>query len=228
MTRCNRSASAASSNSPLGCRLPAKAVRTITVQSHGRKPRYGAIALFQPADVVAPKHNPPNALEAVWRCEPNGALLAPPEPEDDPPTRTWSIMRIRSFRPLPAATIATLLLVVACDDSPTAPGIEPQVINNTDAFSYQTSDLSNVTGSSDYTWQNTGTSAKVTHSSDAGATGTASLTIIDAGGVQVYSGSFATTGETVTSPSGAAGSWTIRVTYASYSNTQVNFAVIKE
>jgi hypothetical protein len=102
------------------------------------------------------------------------------------------------------------------------------VVNNTDAFSYQTSDLSNVTGSSDYAWQNTGTDAKVTHASDAGATGTATLTIIDAGGVQVYSGGFATTGEIVTSPSGTAGLWTIRVTYAGYSNTQVNFAVVKQ
>lgn len=137
-------------------------------------------------------------------------------------------MRIPSSFRLPAAVFATLLLVAACDDSPTTPGIEPQVVNNTDAFSYQTSDLSNVTGSSDYTWQNTGTNAKVTHASDAGAAGTATLTILDADGVQVYSGAFATTGETVTSPSGTAGSWTIRVTYAGYSNTQVNFAVIKE
>ena len=136
-------------------------------------------------------------------------------------------MRIPSFRRLPAATFAALLLIAACDDSPTTPGIEPQVINNTDAFSYQTSDLNSFTGSAEYTWQNTGTNAKVTHASDAGGTGTATLTILDAGGVQVYSGAFATTGETVTS-AGATGAWTIRVTYSSYSNTQVNFAVIKE
>lgn len=138
------------------------------------------------------------------------------------------IMRTRTLRRLPAATIATLLFVVACSDSPTTPGFEPQVVNNTDAFSYQSSDLNNVTGSSDYSWQNTGTSAKVTHASDAGAAGTATLTILDAGGVQVYSGAFATTGEVVTAPAGAAGSWTIRVTYSGYSNTQVNFAVIKQ
>lgn len=137
-------------------------------------------------------------------------------------------MRIPSSQQLPAALFATLLLVAACDGSPTTPGLEPQVVNKTDAFSYQTSALSNVTGSSEYAWQNTGTNAKVTHASDAGATGAATLTILDAGGLQVYSGPFATTGETVTSPSGAAGSWTIRVTYASYSNTQVNFAVIKQ
>lgn len=137
-------------------------------------------------------------------------------------------MPISSFRRVPAATFAMLLLAVACSDSPTTPGSEPQVINNTDAFSYQTSDLSNVTGSWEYTWQNTGTNAKVTHASDAGAAGTATLIIIDAGGVQVYSGAFATTGETLTSPSGSAGAWTIRVTYSGYSNTQVNFAVVMQ
>lgn len=137
-------------------------------------------------------------------------------------------MRIPRFGRSPAALIAMLLFVAACGDSPTTPGIEPQVVNNTDSFSYQTSDLSNYTGMADYTWQNTGTAAKVTHASDAGGTGTATVTILDADGTQVYSGAFATTGEVVTSPAGTAGAWTIRVSYSGYTNTQVNFAVIME
>jgi hypothetical protein len=126
--------------------------------------------------------------------------------------------------------VATALLMVAaaCGDDPVAPGIEPQVVNNTDAFSYQVSDLAGVSDTRSYTWQNTGTLAKVTHASDAGGTGSATVTITDADGTQVYSGAFATTGEVVTSPAGTAGAWTITVTYASYTNTQVNFAVIKE
>jgi len=124
--------------------------------------------------------------------------------------------------------IAVLLVAVACGDSPAAPGIEPQITNNTDVFSYQVSDLAGVTGSWDYAWHNTGTVAKITHASDAGAAGAATVTIRDAAGTQVYSESFATSGEVMTSPAGLAGTWTISVTFSSYTNTQVNFAVIKQ
>jgi hypothetical protein len=128
------------------------------------------------------------------------------------------------------ASIALLALTVACSDNPTAPapGIQPQIVNNTDAFSYQITDLDNVTGTWEYTWQNTGVAAKVTHASDAGSAGTATLTLKDATGTQVYSGPFASTGEVTSSPAGVAGSWTITVTYAGYSNTQVNFGVVKQ
>ena len=125
--------------------------------------------------------------------------------------------------------LAVLVSLTACGDDPTAPpGIQPQITNITDAFAYQISDLAGVTGSWNYTWQNTGTSAKVTHASDAGASGTATLTIRDAAGTQVYQGSFATSGEPVTSPAGVAGAWTITVTYTSYTNTQVNFGVVMQ
>ena len=139
-------------------------------------------------------------------------------------------MRTSSRLTLRALAGGVLLCVAACGDSPTdaPPGIQPQIINNPDAFSYQLSDLSGVSGTWDYTWQNTGTLAKVTHASDAGASGTATITIRDGAGTQVYSGTFATSGEPVSSPAGAAGAWTISVTYSNYSNTQVNFAVVKQ
>lgn len=122
-----------------------------------------------------------------------------------------------------------LSAVSACGDNPTAPpGIQPQITNNPDVFSYQITDLSRVSGTYSYTWQNTGTLAKVTHSSDSGATGTATLTVKDAAGAEVYTGPFASTGEPLSSPSGVAGAWTITVVYTNYSNTQVNFAVVKQ
>lgn len=128
------------------------------------------------------------------------------------------------------ASLALLFLAAACGDSSTAPapGIQPQIVNNADAFSYQISDLDHVDGTYEYTWQNTGTMAKVTHASDAGSSGTATVTIKDATGVQVYSGPFSTTGEVVSSPAGTAGAWTITVTYVGYSNTQVNFGVVMQ
>jgi hypothetical protein len=139
-------------------------------------------------------------------------------------------MRTSSRLTLRALAGGLLLCVAACGDSPTdaPPGIQPQIINNPDAFSYQLSDLSGVNGTWDYTWQNTGTLAKVTHASDAGASGTATITIRDGAGTQVYSGAFATSGEPVSSPAGVAGAWTISVAYSNYSNTQVNFAVVKQ
>ncbi|HET8624248.1 MAG TPA: hypothetical protein VFM14_11835 [Gemmatimonadales bacterium] len=129
-------------------------------------------------------------------------------------------------RPLAAAL--TALTFMACGDGPTAPGIQPQITNLTDTFSYQVSSIQNFDGTYSYTWQNTGTVAKITHASDAGATGSAILTVRDAAGTQVYSGQLASSGEPLTSPTGLAGAWTVTVAYSNYSNTQVNFGVLKQ
>ena len=123
---------------------------------------------------------------------------------------------------------ATLVFAVACGSDPVAPpGVQPQITNDTDAFSYQITSLDNVTGTYDYSWQNTGTLAKVTHASNAGGTGTATVTLRDAAGTQVYSGAFASSGEPVSS-AGVAGAWNITVAYTNYSNAQVNFGVVKQ
>lgn len=125
--------------------------------------------------------------------------------------------------------LAAVVLLGACNDDPTAPpGIQPQITNNTDAFSFQITNLSNVTGTYNYTWQNTGTLARVTHSSNAGSTGTATLVLLDAVGTQVYSGALATTGQPTSAPAGVAGAWTVRLVFTNYSNTQINFGVIKQ
>jgi hypothetical protein len=137
-------------------------------------------------------------------------------------------MRATALLPLRAAVLAMLALVAACGDGPTAPGIQPQITNLADAFSYQVSAIQDFTGTATYTWQNTGALAKITHASDAGATGTATVTVRDAAGTQVYSGDLVSSGEPVTAPTGMAGAWTIVVVYSNYSNTQVNFGVIKQ
>jgi hypothetical protein len=137
-------------------------------------------------------------------------------------------MRAAALLPLRAAVLAMLALVAACGDGPTAPGIQPQITNLADAFSYQVSAIQDFTGTATYTWQNTGALAKITHASDAGATGTATVTVRDAAGTQVYSGDLVSSGEPVTAPAGMAGAWTILVVYSNYSNTQVNFGVMKQ
>jgi hypothetical protein len=137
-------------------------------------------------------------------------------------------MRATASRSIRAVALAALALVVACGDGPTAPGIQPQITNLTDAFSYQVSAIQSFTGTYTYTWQNTGTVAKITHASDAGATGTATLTVKDAAGTQVYSGELVSSGQPLTAPAGVAGAWTVKVVYSNYSNTQVNFGVLKQ
>jgi len=137
-------------------------------------------------------------------------------------------MRATASLSIRAAALAALALVVACGDGPTAPGIQPQITNLTDAFSYQVSAIQSFTGTYTYTWQNTGTVAKITHASDAGATGTATLTVKDAAGTQVYSGELVSSGQPLTAPAGVAGAWTVKVVYSNYSNTQVNFGVLKQ
>ena len=127
-----------------------------------------------------------------------------------------------------AVAIIALALVAGCGDGPTAPGIQPQITNITDAFSYQVSSIQNFSGTYNYTWQNTGTVAKITHASDAGATGTATLTVKDGAGTQVYTGQLASSGQPLSAPAGVAGAWTVTLVYANYSNTQVNFGVLKQ
>ena len=129
---------------------------------------------------------------------------------------------------LSVAAVTALALVAGCGDDATAPGIEPQITNLSDAFSYQVSSIENFSGTHTYTWQNTGTVAKITHASDAGATGSAMLTVRDAAGTLVYSGQLASSGEPSTDPAGVAGAWRVTIAYSDYSNTQVNFAVLKQ
>lgn len=127
-----------------------------------------------------------------------------------------------------AAALSMLVLVAACSKSPTAPGIQPQITNTTNTFSYQVTSIQNFSGTNTYTWQNTGTVAKITHSSAAGATGTATLTVQDAAGTQVYSGQLLSSSQPLTAPAGVAGAWTIKVVYSGYTSSQVNFGVLKQ
>ena len=128
------------------------------------------------------------------------------------------------FRLLP---LLAVMSAAACD-SPTSPGIEPEIVNNTDSFFYQVRDLRNGSGTWEYTWQNNGTLAKITHSTNAGGTGTATLTVRDADGTQVYSGPLLSSGEPTTSPAGVPGAWTVTVAYSNYTNAQVNFELSRQ
>jgi hypothetical protein len=125
-----------------------------------------------------------------------------------------------------AGALAACLVFSGCSDSPpTSPGIQPQIANLPDDFSYQVSNVRYYTGSASYSWQNTGISANVNQATTV-TSGSMTLVITDANAMQVYSRSLGDNGTFVTAD-GVVGTWTIRVTYAGASGT-VNFRVQKK
>lgn len=128
---------------------------------------------------------------------------------------------------LQVAMLAVIMAVVGCSDSstpPPAPGIEPEIVNIVDSFEYQVTDIDAYSGTASYTWENSGVEAAVDHSSVI-SKGVGTLVVRDADGVQVYAGPLSDSGSLVTDP-GTAGSWTVSITYSSFSGT-VNFRVQK-
>jgi len=132
---------------------------------------------------------------------------------------------MRGFKGMRRWVVAGAVVLAACSDGTTAPpGVQPEIINATDNFQYQISNIQNYSGTQTYSWQNTGTTATINQSA-AITGGTATLVLRDANGAQVYSRSLADNG-TFSSSAGASGTWTIRVVYSGVDAT-VNFRVDK-
>ncbi|MCG6986746.1 MAG: hypothetical protein LJF06_00960 [Gemmatimonadetes bacterium] len=130
---------------------------------------------------------------------------------------------------LGAGTRRHLFLVAAflaggCGGNVVGPSNQPEVGNNTDTFQWQVSNLSGVTQTFTYQWSNTGVAANINQAS-ALTGGSATLTIADAAGTQVYSGSLSNNG-TFQSSSGTAGSWTVTVVLSNATGT-LNFRLQK-
>ena len=125
------------------------------------------------------------------------------------------------LRPWLAA--ASLLLAAGCGSDALAP-FQPQINNAPDNFQFQATGLTNVTTTVQYTWSNTGTAATVNHSSTVTG-GSATLTIRDANGIQVYSGALVASANPTTS-TGVTGNWTVRVDLLNTTGT-LNFRVQK-
>lgn len=127
------------------------------------------------------------------------------------------------------ATLALMLTGLAlsgCGSTKsTAPGIQPQIANLPDDFSYQVTSVNHFTGTYTYSWPNSGIAANVNQSTTVTG-GTMQLTILDGAGTQVYSHPLTDNG-TFVSADGVAGTWTIRMVYTGASGT-VNFRAQKK
>ena len=104
--------------------------------------------------------------------------------------------------------------------SPASPGVNPEIVNLADHFSYQVSNIQNYSGTMSYSWSNGGTQANINQACSVNG-GAAVLVVLDGANVQVYSRSLADNG-TFTTAAGTPGTWTIRVVYDGASAT-VNF-----
>lgn len=118
---------------------------------------------------------------------------------------------------------AIVFLAGCSNKNPLAP-FQPEIANNPDNFQFQVTAAKNVTTTINYTWQNSGTAAN-TNQACSIQSGTATVTLLDANGTQVYTKGLEMNG-TFPSISGTAGAWTIRVVLSGVSGS-LNFRVQK-
>ncbi len=118
--------------------------------------------------------------------------------------------------------IALIIGVAACSSTNMlGPENQLEVTNNPGSFQIQATALDNVEQTLSYTWVNAGTTANVDQSGS--LSGTATVTITDADGTQVYTRSLTQTG-TFQTDAGTAGNWTIQVVLGGTSGA-LNFRV---
>lgn len=118
--------------------------------------------------------------------------------------------------------LALAIGVAACSDSNVlGPDNQLEVANNPGTFQIQATALNNVEQTLSYTWVQAGTTANVDQSGS--LSGTATVTITDADGTQVYTRSLTQTG-TFQTDAGTAGNWTIQVVLGGTSGA-LNFRV---
>ena len=120
------------------------------------------------------------------------------------------------------ATIG-MVAISQCSDNTLAP-FQPEVTSATDNFQLQATGVTNRSATLDYSWENTGTRARINHSTTTTA-GTAQLILTDAGGNRVYERTLVPSLSDTTTV-GTAGTWTIRLVLNRYSGT-LNFRAQK-
>ena len=126
---------------------------------------------------------------------------------------------------LAARLLMAIGLLPGCRDSTAPlPPFQPQINNVADNFQFQATGVTNATWTYTYNWSNSGDSATVNQSTTVTA-GSATLTISDHNGTQLYSQSLSANG-TFGMTKGLHGTWIVRVVFTNYSGT-VTFRVQK-
>ena len=126
-------------------------------------------------------------------------------------------MQVSKIRVVLASAAVAVLITAACNES-TAPGFELMVTNNPDDFIAQSpGTVLNESLDREYTWQNSGTRATVTHGTIVDA-GIARIVIRDAAGAIVYDRSL-TFGMSEATQVGVTGAWRIEVLLSGFSGT---------
>lgn len=133
-----------------------------------------------------------------------------------PALNTWGILVV--------LLLVSGLLAGCGGGSALDPKFQPQVNNAADNFQFQSTAVTHVTQTLNYTWQNTGIAANIDQATTVTG-GTAVVAIRDAAGVQVYSAGLQSNG-TFQSATGQTGNWTIQVVLSNYSGT-LNFRAQK-
>ena len=124
------------------------------------------------------------------------------------------------------ATLALVAAISACgsDNQVLGPQYEPEVVNVQDSFSFQATDISNITQQFSYSWENTGVSANIDQSCSI-TSGSATVRVVDSVGKAVYSSDLSNDGS-FQSTDGSTGTWVIQVTLSATGGT-LNFSLQK-
>ncbi|TFG88321.1 MAG: hypothetical protein E4H17_02525 [Gemmatimonadales bacterium] len=108
---------------------------------------------------------------------------------------------------------ALVLILIACDAANIiGPENQLEVGNVADTFQWQVTALDQVSQPLTYTWTTTGSVINVNQSSSSVGGGSATLSVVDASGSQVYLSSLVDDSGTFQTSQGAPGTWTITVT----------------
>jgi hypothetical protein len=131
-------------------------------------------------------------------------------------------MSMKSRLALMAFALTTL--VAGCgSDNALAPKYQPQVVNTANvAFSFQATGLQDVSDALSYNWSASSGSV-IIHPATNTTAGSITLTIRDAAGATLYSGTVPPSGD-ITPPTGTGGTWSIGIALVNYTGT-INFAL---
>lgn len=132
-------------------------------------------------------------------------------------------MQAAGIRRVLAGAVAVVLIAAACNES-TAPGFDLAVINSPDDFIAQSGTVTLESLDREYTWQNSGTRATVTHATTVDG-GIARIVIRDASNVIVYDNALLS-GASEQTQAGTSGAWRIEILLSGFSGA-VNVRVQK-